>query len=116
MESIRGFDSRPRLKSSLASVGQRVLIPRAGSIDSLTPASSVAAATFVYVARIPPAPFPPPPLFIGKNAKKSPRKAKVRHSPAVLTMFKAQPIYEVRSRKDRRGFDLISDALPFGAL
>src|SRR4029077_19696429 len=38
--------------------------------------------------------FPPPPVFIGENAKKSPRKAKVRHevrhSPAVLTMFKAQ--------------------------
>ena len=25
-------------------------------------------------------------------------------------------IYEVRRRKDRRGFDLISDALPFGRL
>jgi hypothetical protein len=25
-------------------------------------------------------------------------------------------VYEVRSRKDRRGFDLISDALPFGGL
>jgi len=25
-------------------------------------------------------------------------------------------IYEVRARKDRRGFDLISDALPFGRL
>ena len=25
-------------------------------------------------------------------------------------------IYEVRSRKDRRGVDLISDALPFGRL
>jgi len=25
-------------------------------------------------------------------------------------------IYEVRPRKDRRGFDLISDALPFRAL
>jgi hypothetical protein len=25
-------------------------------------------------------------------------------------------IYEVRPRKDRRGFDLISDALPFGRL
>jgi hypothetical protein len=24
--------------------------------------------------------------------------------------------YEVRPRKDKRGFDLISDALPFGAL
>jgi hypothetical protein len=23
-------------------------------------------------------------------------------------------VYEVRSRKDKRGFDLISDALPFG--
>jgi len=27
-----------------------------------------------------------------------------------------QHVYEVRSRKDRRGFDLISDALPFGRL
>jgi hypothetical protein len=25
-------------------------------------------------------------------------------------------LYEVRPRKDERGFDLISDALPFGAL
>jgi hypothetical protein len=25
-------------------------------------------------------------------------------------------IYEVRPRKDKRGFDLISDALPFGSL
>ena len=27
-----------------------------------------------------------------------------------------QHIYEVRPRKDRRGFDLISNALPFGRL
>ena len=26
------------------------------------------------------------------------------------------PVYEVRPRKDDRGFDLISDALPFGRL
>jgi hypothetical protein len=25
-------------------------------------------------------------------------------------------LYEIRPRKDKRGFDLISDALPFGAL
>ena len=25
-------------------------------------------------------------------------------------------LYEIRPRKDRRGFDLISDALPFGRL
>jgi hypothetical protein len=25
-------------------------------------------------------------------------------------------VYEIRPRKDKRGFDLISDALPFGAL
>jgi len=25
-------------------------------------------------------------------------------------------VYEIRRRKDRRGFDLISDALPFGGL
>jgi hypothetical protein len=29
---------------------------------------------------------------------------------------KANHVYEVRPRKDHRGFDLISDALPFGGL
>jgi hypothetical protein len=29
---------------------------------------------------------------------------------------RASHIYEVRLRQDRRGFDLISDALPFGRL
>jgi hypothetical protein len=31
-------------------------------------------------------------------------------------MFKAPHLYEVRPRKDKRGVDLISDALPFGRL
>jgi hypothetical protein len=31
-------------------------------------------------------------------------------------MSEARHCYEVRPRKDRRGFDLISDALPFGRL
>jgi hypothetical protein len=31
-------------------------------------------------------------------------------------MTSSQHIYEVRLRKDRRGVDLISDALPFGRL
>jgi hypothetical protein len=31
-------------------------------------------------------------------------------------MFKGQHVYEVRPRKDRRGFDLMSDVLPFGRL
>ena len=30
--------------------------------------------------------------------------------------FKPMPVYEVRPRKDQRGVDLISDALPFGRL
>ena len=30
--------------------------------------------------------------------------------------MKPTHIYEIRSRKDHRGVDLISDALPFGAL
>jgi len=30
--------------------------------------------------------------------------------------LKPAHVYEVRPRKDRRGFDLISDALPFGRL
>jgi hypothetical protein len=31
-------------------------------------------------------------------------------------MTRSQHFYEVRPRKDRRGFDLISDVLPFGRL
>jgi hypothetical protein len=31
-------------------------------------------------------------------------------------MTSAQPIYEIRLRKDKRGVDLISDALPFDRL
>jgi hypothetical protein len=31
-------------------------------------------------------------------------------------MTSSQHIYEGQPRKDRRGFDLISDALPFGRL
>jgi hypothetical protein len=31
-------------------------------------------------------------------------------------MSSSQHVYEVRQRKDHRGFDLISDALPFGRL
>ena len=31
-------------------------------------------------------------------------------------MTSRQHVYEVRPRKDRRGVDLISDALPFGGL
>jgi hypothetical protein len=31
-------------------------------------------------------------------------------------MTSSQYVYEVRPRKDKRGFDLISDALPFGRL
>jgi hypothetical protein len=31
-------------------------------------------------------------------------------------MTNSQNVYEVRPRKDKRGFDLSSDALPFGAL
>jgi hypothetical protein len=31
-------------------------------------------------------------------------------------MTSSQHIYEVRPRRDKRGFDLISDALPFGRL
>ena len=31
-------------------------------------------------------------------------------------MTRSQHVYEIRPRKDHRGFDLISDALPFGPL
>jgi hypothetical protein len=31
-------------------------------------------------------------------------------------MMTSQHVYKVRPRKDKRGFDLLSDALPFGRL
>jgi hypothetical protein len=34
----------------------------------------------------------------------------------VIAMVNSQHCYEVRPRKDKRGFDLISDAVPFGRL
>jgi hypothetical protein len=37
-------------------------------------------------------------------------------NPLIVTMATAQHVYEVRPRKDHRGVDLISDALPFGRL
>jgi hypothetical protein len=33
-----------------------------------------------------------------------------------MTLTVSTHVHEVRPRKDRRGVDLISDALPFGAL
>ena len=36
--------------------------------------------------------------------------------PLAVPMSSSQHIYEVRPRKDHRGIDLISDALPFGRL
>jgi hypothetical protein len=35
---------------------------------------------------------------------------------SVHVMIAAMHLYEVRPRKDKRGVDLISDALPFGRL
>jgi hypothetical protein len=36
--------------------------------------------------------------------------------PLAGTMISSQHVYEIRPRKDHRGADLISDALPFGRL
>ena len=36
--------------------------------------------------------------------------------PLVAAMTSSRHLYEVRRRKDQRGVDLISDALPFGGL
>lgn len=43
-------------------------------------------------------------------------RGSVNVAPMLLAISARVHIYEVRPRKDRRGFDLISDALPFGAL
>jgi hypothetical protein len=39
-----------------------------------------------------------------------------RNAPLAVAMSSSQYVYEGRPRKDKRGFDLISDALPFGRL
>ena len=36
--------------------------------------------------------------------------------PVMNRAHQLRHVYEIRPRKDRRGFDLISDALPFGQL
>ena len=36
--------------------------------------------------------------------------------PLAVVMTSSQHVYEVRPRKDKRGVDQISDALPFGRL
>ena len=50
----------PALKSRSGFVDNGAFSLRAGSIDSLA-ARELTLAGFVYVARLPPAPFPPPP-------------------------------------------------------
>jgi hypothetical protein len=37
-------------------------------------------------------------------------------TPPPALMTSSQHVYEIRPRKDKRGVDLISDALPFGRL
>ena len=61
-ESQNGF------KSSSFNAAFRQFLLRAGSIDSLA-SRRAHPSGFVYVAWLPPAPFPPPPPFIGKRAK-----------------------------------------------
>src|SRR6476469_9556378 len=58
----------PASQSGSVSLDNEAFLLRAGSIDSLA-FRRAHLSGFVYVARLPPAPFPPPPLFIGKSAK-----------------------------------------------
>jgi hypothetical protein len=41
---------------------------------------------------------------------------KIRPTCQALKSINSQHVYEIRRRKDKRGFDLISDVLPFGRL
>jgi hypothetical protein len=41
---------------------------------------------------------------------------RANENPLAVLMTKSQHLYEVRPRKDHRGVDLVSDALPFGRL
>jgi hypothetical protein len=51
-----------------------------------------------------------PSTSTGQYSKKSSQRT------AVEFALKVTHVYEVRPRRDRRGFDLLSDALPFGGL
>jgi hypothetical protein len=51
------------------------------------------------------------PNFIGDMARFTPRFLQIDDS-----LMTKRHIYEVRPRKDKRGVDLVSDALPFGRL
>jgi len=44
------------------------------------------------------------------------RRHHINESCTLYDLRAPMHVYEVRPRKDRRGFDLISDALPFGRL
>ena len=70
---------------------------------------------FVYVARFPSAPFPPGTVCIAKVPLMLENQNELR-TPATGNTSKDFHVYEVRPRKDERGVDLISDALPFGRL
>jgi hypothetical protein len=63
----------PALRCRSGSLDTRVFISRAGSIDSLSPDSSPYRASSMSLGRRP-APFPPPPLFIGKSGCKLVKK------------------------------------------
>ena len=58
----------PASNSRAALLQNRNLVRHAGSIDSLSP-RKLTLAGFVYVARLPPAPFPSPPHFISKMSQ-----------------------------------------------
>src|SRR6478672_11354017 len=60
----------PASRSRSVSLDNEAFLLRAGSIDSLA-SRRAHPSGFVYVARLPPAPFPPPPLSIRKSAKAS---------------------------------------------
>ncbi len=52
----------------------------------------------------------------GETGAASFRNARANGTLHVPVMTSSQHVYEVRPRKDKRGVDLISDALPFGRL
>ncbi len=59
-----------------------------------------------------PSPRRPDRILVRRNKRATHRKANVEQPAS--TRLKHE--YEVRPRKDKRGVDLISDALPFGRL
>jgi hypothetical protein len=55
-------------------------------------------------------------LSLRRGSEHQPPNQSLAANPLAIAMSSPQHVYEIRPHKDKRGFDLISDTLPFGRL